>query len=86
MIHIGLDLHHKNSYVRAVTDEGEWVAGQRIDHSDPLAFWQYFSQCGDAPKRVVFEATANARWLDRLLRQDPTIETTSIRSRQPRVR
>ena len=85
MIHIGLDLHHKNSYVRALTDDGELVPGRRIDHSDPLGFWQYFSQFGDEPKRVVFEATANARWMDRLLRQDPTMISAPVTPHKVRI-
>lgn len=85
MIHIGLDLHQKNSYVQALTNDGELFPGQRIDHSDPSAFWQYFSQFGDEPKRVVFEATAKAQWMDRLLWQDPTIESVAVTPHKMRI-
>jgi hypothetical protein len=73
MIHIGLDLHQRNSYVKALTDEGEVIEGRRIDHHDLEALWQYLGQFGSEEKRVVFEATANARWLERLLKEDPTV-------------
>ena len=40
MVHIGLDLHHRNSYIRALTDEGELVKGQRR---------QYCKSCSSSP-------------------------------------
>ena len=78
MVHVGLDLHTRNSYVRALTDDGELIAGQRIYHSEIDQLWQYLSQFGDEPKRVVFEATGNSRWMKKLLSEDPTIEAVVV--------
>lgn len=78
MIHVGLDLHHRNSYIKALTDEGEPIKGQRICHNEIDQLWQYLSQFGDEAKRVVFEATCNARWMYRLLKNDPTIEPVAV--------
>lgn len=85
MVHIGLDLHQRNSYVRALTDDGELTAGQRIDHSNIDRLWQYLSEFGDEPKRVVFEATGNSRWMKNLLSQDPTIEAVAVTPHKVRI-
>lgn len=85
MIHVGIDLHHKMSYVRAITEKGIMLPGRRIDHSDLLELFQYISQCGPGPKRVVFEATANARWLQRQLAQDPEIEAVAVTPHKVRI-
>jgi len=85
MIHIGIDLHHKNSYIRAMDDDGVLYAGKRIQHSNIEELWQYMEQFGEQKKRVVFEATANARWLERLLRKDPTIEPVAVTPHKVRI-
>ena len=85
MIHVGIDLHHKNSYVKALTDEGEVIAGRRIYHSDMDELWQYLGQFGSEKKRVVFEATANARWLERLLQEDPTVAPVAVTPHKIRI-
>ena len=85
MIHVGLDLHHKNSYIRAMDDDGVLYAGKRIYHSDIMELWQYLAQFGKQKKRVVFEATANARWMERLLKEDPTIEPVAVTPHKVRI-
>jgi transposase len=85
MVHVGLDLHHRNSYVRALTDDGELIAGQRIYHSNIDELWQYLKQFGDEPKRVVFEAVGNSRWMKKLLSEDPTIEAVVVTPHKVRI-
>lgn len=85
MIHIGMDLHHRNSYVAAMTDDAELVGGQRIYHDRLEELWQYLGRFGDQPKRVVFEATANSRWMARLLRDDPTVEPVAVTPHKVRI-
>lgn len=85
MIHIGLDLHHKNSYVRAMDDDGVLYPGQRIYHSNLEELKQYLNQFGRMNKRVVFEATANARWMQRLLRDDSTVEAVAVTPHKVRI-
>jgi len=85
VIHVGLDLHHRNSYVRAVTDKDEWIPGRRVYHDEIETLWQYLGQFGDERKRVVFEATANARWMYRLLAQDPTVEPVAVTPHKVRI-
>jgi transposase len=85
MIHVGLDLHHRNSYVKALTEEGDVIEGRRIYHHNMEAFWDYLGQFGSERKRVVFEATANARWLERLLRKDPTVEPVAVTPHKVRI-
>jgi len=85
MIHVGIDLHHKNSYIRAITDDGEIINGQRIYHTEIEKLWQYLSQFGEEEKRVVFEATANARWMYRMLKKDPTIEPVAVTPHKVRI-
>jgi len=68
MIHVGMDLHPKSSYLRAITDEGELINGRRINQNDIHKLWDYLDQFGQEEKRVVFEATSNARWMYRLLK------------------
>jgi len=85
MIHIGLDLHTKNSYVRAMLEDGGLFAGRRIYHNDIAALWQYLGQFGSEPKRVVFEATGNSRWLYRLLSKDHTIEPVAVTPHKVRI-
>ena len=85
MIHVGIDLHHKNSYVRAIDDHGRLYPGQRIYHTDMEKLWQYLAQFGDVPKRAVFEATANARWMERLLKADKTIEPVAVTPHKVRI-
>lgn len=85
MVHVGLDLHHRNSYVRALTDDGELIAGQRIYHSNIDQLWQYLNQFSGQPKRVVFEAVGNSRWMKRLLQQDKTIEVVVVTPHKVRI-
>jgi transposase len=85
MIHVGIDLHHRNSYIRALDDLGELFPGRRIYHDRLEELWQYLGQFGQQAKRVVFEATANSRWLDRLLRQDPSIEPVAVTPHKVRI-
>lgn len=85
MIHIGIDLHHKNSYVRALLQDGTFLPGQRIYHTDIEKLWQYFQPFAKESKRIVFEATANARWMERLLRQDATIEPVAVTPHKVRI-
>lgn len=85
MIHVGIDLHHKNSYVRAIDDQGRICPGQRIYHTDIEKLWQYLGQFGETAKRVVFEATANARWMERLLKADTTIEPVAVTPHKVRI-
>jgi hypothetical protein len=47
MVHIGMNLHHRNSYVAAITDDGELIPGRRVYHDRIDDLWQYLSQFGD---------------------------------------
>jgi transposase len=85
MIHIGLDLHTRNSYVRAMREDGSLLAGRRVYHNDIAALWQYLGQFESETKRVVFEATGNSRWMYRLLSQDPTIEAVAVTPHKVRI-
>lgn len=85
MIHVGLDVHHMNSVVRAMTEDGELFPARRIHHDDLDALWQYLAPFGDEPKRVVFEATANARWMRRQLATDPTIRPVAVTPHKVRI-
>ena len=78
MIHVGMDLHSKNSYVGAITDECELINARRINHSDIDKLWDYLRQFGKEEKHVVFEATSNARWMYRLLKEDATIDLITV--------
>ena len=85
MIHVGIDLHHRNSYIRAMDDRGEVFPGRRVHHTNLDELWQYLGQFGTGPKRVVFEATANARWMRRVLAADPTIEPVAVTPHKVRI-
>jgi len=85
VIHVGIDLHHRNSYVRAMDDHGEVFPGRRVHHTALDDLWQYLGQFGDQPKRVVFEATANARWMRRVLARDPTVEAVAVTPHKVRI-
>jgi transposase len=85
VIHIGIDLHHRNSYLRAMDDQGEVFPGRRVHHTALDELWQYLGQFGNQPKRVVFEATANARWMRRVLARDPTIEAVAVTPHKVRI-
>lgn len=85
MIHVGIDLHHKNSYIRAIDDDGVLYPGLRVYHTDIEQLWQYLGQFKDQEKRVVFEATANARWLKRVLQQDATITSVAVTPHKVRI-
>jgi transposase len=66
-------------------DRGELFPGRRIYHDRLPELWQYLAAFGDQPKRVVFEATANSRWLYRLLRQDRSIEAVAVTPHKVRI-
>ena len=85
MIHVGLDLHHRNSYVRAVTQTGAWFPGRRVYHTEPEGLWQYLSRFDGEPIRVAFEATSNARWMQRLLSVDRRIEAVAVTPHKVRI-
>ena len=79
MIHIGMDLHHRNSVVRALSDDtGELFPSRRIYHDRIEELWQYLDQFGDQKIRVIFEAVSNARWMYRLLWQRPNVEPVAV--------
>jgi len=78
MIHIGMDLHHRNHVVRALSDDGELFKARRIYHDDLSRLWQYLDQFGDEKIRVVFEAVSNARWMYRLLAARPNVEPVAV--------
>ena len=85
MIHVGIDLHHTNSYVRAMSQDGVLYAGLRVYHTDIAKLWQYLGQFGQERKRVVFEAISNSRWMERLLTQDPSIEAVAVTPHKVRI-
>lgn len=78
MIHVGMDLHNRMAYMRAITDDGELLPGHKVHFSDLRRLWQYLDQFGDQPVRVVFEAVGNARWMFRLLGQRPNVEPVVV--------
>ena len=78
MIHIGMDLHHKMAYLRAITDDGELLPGRKLHFNNMSRFWEYFDSFGDEPCRVVFEAISNSRWMYRLLRQRASLEPVVV--------
>lgn len=78
MIHVGMDLHNRMAYLRAITDDGELLAGHKVHFNDLRPLSQYLDQFGDQPVRVVFEAVGNARWMFRLLSQRPNIEPVAV--------
>jgi transposase len=80
-----MDLHHRNSYVVAMDDRGRKFPGRRVYHDRIEELWQYLAQFGDQPKRVVFEAISNSRWMHRLLRSDPTIEPVAVTPHKVRI-
>jgi len=85
MIHIGMDLHHRNMYLVAITDDGEIFPGRRIDNDRIEDLWQYLAQFGHEPKRVVFEATANSRWMRRLLQVDASVDAVAVTPHKVRI-
>jgi transposase len=79
MIHVGMDLHHRNSVVRALSDDtGELFPARRVHHDRIEELWQYLDRFGDQQIRVVFEAISNARWMYRLLAQRPNVEPVAV--------
>lgn len=78
MVHVGMDLHHRMAYVRAITDDGELLDSCKVYCNDLRRLWEYLDQFGDQPVRVVFEAVGNARWMYRLLRQRPNVEPVAV--------
>ncbi len=78
MVHVGMDLHHRMAYLRAITGDGELLPGRRVQFSDLQQLWQYLDQFSDQPVRVVFEAIGNARWMHRLLSERPNVEPVAV--------
>ena len=79
MVHVGMDLHHRSSVVRALSDTtGELYPARRIHHDRIEELWQYLDSFGAEPIRVVFEAISNARWMYRLLGQRPNVEPVAV--------
>ena len=78
MHHVGMDLHTRMAYLRAITADGEELDGCKIHFSDIRQLWKYLDQFADDPVRVVFEAVGNARWMYRLLRQRPGVEPVVV--------
>lgn len=78
MNHVGMDLHHRMAYVRAITGDGELLDGRKIEFTDLTRLWKYLDQFGQEPTRVVFEAVGNARWMFRLLRERPNLEPVVV--------
>jgi len=78
MVHVGMDLHHRDSTVRALTEDGELHQPCKIYHDQLEQLWQYLDQFGEERIRVVFEAISNARWMFRLLGQHPNVEPVAV--------
>ena len=86
MIHVGMDLHHRSSVVRAVSGEtGELYPARRIYHDRMEELWQYLDCFGRQRIRVVFEAISNARWMYRLLSQRPNVEPVAVTPHKVRI-
>ena len=77
MIRAGFDAPQRNSYAKALPDEGRVLAGRRISHYDPENLWPYLGQLGTERNRSVLEATANARWISGR-RLDDVHETRAV--------
>jgi transposase len=74
-----MDLHHRNSMVRALSDDtGELYPARRIYHDRIEELWQYLDQFRGQKIRVVFEAISNARWMYRLLQKRPNVEPVAV--------
>lgn len=79
MVHVGMDLHRNNCLVVAIDDEtGELHPRCRFYHDDTAALREYLENFGDAPVRVVLEATGNSRWMYRLLSEIPNVEPVVV--------
>ncbi|MHC4067366.1 MAG: IS110 family RNA-guided transposase [Planctomycetota bacterium] len=85
MVHVGMDLHHRHSTVRALTEDGELLPPRKIYHDRMEGLWQYLDDFGDEPIRVVFEAISNARWMYRLLGQRPKLEPVAVTPHKVRI-
>jgi transposase len=86
MIHVGMDLHHRSSVVRYLSeDTGELSPARRVHHDRIEELWQYLDQFGDQRIRVVFEAISNARWMYRLLKQRDNIEPVAVTPHKVRI-
>lgn len=85
MVYIGMDLHRKNSYLTAITRDGEVIDSRRIQHDNIDELWQYLDQFGDEPIRVAFESTGNARWMYRLLASRPGVEPVMVTPHKVRI-
>ena len=86
MVHVGMDLHHRSSVVRALSDTtGELYPARRIHHDRIDELWQYLDSFGAERIRVVFEAISNARWMYRLLQQRPNVEPVAVTPHKVRI-
>ena len=65
MIHVGIDLHHKNSYVRAMDDDGVLFPGRRVYHTDIDQLWQYLGQFNNEEIRSVGQNPTSKIFLSR---------------------
>ena len=85
MIHVGMDLHHRMAYVRAITEDGELHPGRRVYLNDLRRLWEYLDAFGDEPVRIVLEAVSNARWMYRLLGRRGNVEPVVVTPHKVRV-
>ena len=85
MIYVGMDLHRKNSYVTAISSDGEEFPSRRIHHDMIEELWQYLDQFGDERIRVAFESTGNARWMHRLLSRRSNVEPVMVTPHKVRI-
>ena len=85
MIHVGMDLHHRMAYVRAITEDGELHTGRRVYLNDLRRLWEYLDAFGDEPVRIVLEAVSNARWMYRLLGRRGNVEPVVVTPHKVRV-
>jgi transposase len=85
MIYVGMDLHRKNSYVSAISSDGEEFPSRRIHHDEIEELWQYLDEFGDDRIRVAFESTGNARWMYRLLSSRPNVEPVMVTPHKVRI-
>lgn len=85
MIYVGMDLHRKNSYVAALSGDGEVFPSRRIHHDRIQELWQYLDGFGNERIRVAFESTGNARWMHRLLETHPQVEPVMVTPHKIRI-
>lgn len=84
MVHVGMDLHNRMAYVRAMSDNGELFKGRKINLSDLSRLWEYLDAFNE-PVRVVFEAVSNSRWMARQLRSRPNCTAVVVTPHKVRI-